>query len=264
MPFLNEGWGIITISKLIYSFLIFSTVLISYMIVNAFRRNVLFHEITADSAHAKDRSLTLFFISDVHRRKIDNNLLQKIKNEIDIVIIGGDLTERGVPLKRISKNVENLSSLAPIYFIWGNNDREVGEIEIRKIIARYNGKILDNENTTFPGHPTWGILGTDDPSNGSPDIAATLRNVDCYEKTILVTHTPSLFRKVELEFQPDLMLAGHTHGGQIRIGKFGLFEKGSFIIDGNRAKLISNGFGTTSLPLRLGADSECHVIKVNY
>lgn len=234
------------------------------MILNAFRRNVLFHEITMNSTHVKNRSLTLFFISDVHRRKIDKRLLQKIKNEIDIVIIGGDLTERGVPLKRISKNVENLSSLGPIYFIWGNNDREVGEEEIRKIIASFNGKILDNENAPFPGHPTWGILGTDDPSNGSPDIAATLRNVDRYEQTILVTHTPSLFRKVELEFQADLMLAGHTHGGQVRIGKFGLFEKGTFKIDGNRARLISNGFGTTSLPLRLGANSECHVIKVNY
>jgi len=234
------------------------------MFVNAFKRNVLFHEITTDSTHAKGRSLTLFFISDVHRRKIDKHLLQKIKSEIDIVIIGGDLTERGVPLTRISKNVENLSSLAPICFIWGNNDREVGEDEIRKIIARYDGTILDNESIPIPSHPTWGVLGTDDPSNGSPDIAATLRNVDCYEKTILVTHTPSLFRKVELEFQPDLMLSGHTHGGQIRIGKFGLFEKGSFIIDGNIAKLISNGYGTTSVPLRLGADAECHVIKVNY
>ena len=167
-------------------------------------------------------------------------------------------------MPRISKNIRALSRLGPIYFIWGNNDREAGEEEIRKIIALWGGKILDNESTPLPGHPKWGILGTDDPSSRKSNIDATLRNVEQYEKTILVTHTPSLFRKVERVFHPDLMLAGHTHGGQIRIGKLGLLEKGSFEIDGGRAKLISNGFGTSTLPLRLGARPECHIIKINY
>ena len=60
------------------------------------------------------------------------------------------------------------------------------------------------------------------------------------------------------------MLAGHTHGGQIRIGKYGLQEKGSFRMKQGRAKLISNGYGTSTLPLRLGAAPECHVIEINY
>lgn len=80
----------------------------------------------------------------------------------------------------------------------------------------------------------------------------------------MVTHTPSLFRKVEQVYHPRLMLAGHTHGGQIRLGKWGLQEKGVFRLDGGRAKLISNGYGTSTLPLRLGAAPECHVIVINY
>ncbi|MCZ2259483.1 metallophosphoesterase [Sporosarcina sp. G11-34] len=208
--------------------------------------------------------LKLFFISDIHRRKIDEKLIMKINTDIDAVIIGGDLAERGVPLSRVSQNIQMLASLGPVYFIWGNNDREAGEKEIRAIIAEYDGKILDNESVFVEGHPKWGILGVDDPSSRNADVPKTLSEVEKYEKTILVTHTPSLFRKVEPVFQPDLMLAGHTHGGQIRIGKFGLFEKGSCKMDGNRAQLVSNGYGTSTLPLRLGARPECHIIEIMY
>ena len=59
------------------------------------------------------------------------------------------------------------------------------------------------------------------------------------------------------------MLAGHLHGGQIRIGPIGIYEKGSYRLKENRAELISNGFGTTGVPLRLGAKSECHIITLH-
>ncbi|MHA6259615.1 metallophosphoesterase [Sporosarcina sp. CAU 1771] len=209
--------------------------------------------------------LNVFFISDIHRRKIDDKLLSKIGNvTIDLVIIGGDLAEKGVPISRISENIRKLSRLGPIYFIWGNNDREAGEIEIRNVINMCGGVILDNENAPIPGHPSWGILGTDDPSSRNVDIPATLKGIENYKKTILVTHTPALFGKVERIYHPDIMLAGHTHGGQIRIGKFGLLEIGSFKMKGNRAQLVSNGFGTSTLPLRLGAMPECHIIQIRY
>ena len=109
--------------------------------------------------------LTLFFNSDIQRRKIDEKLIMKIKTDIDAVISGGDLAEGGVPLSRISQNIQTLASLGPVYFIWGNNDREVGEKEIRAIIAEYDGKVLDNESVFIEGHPKWGILGVDDPSS---------------------------------------------------------------------------------------------------
>ena len=146
--------------------------LIGFMAVYARQRNVIHHELIDGKGGAGEKRLTVFFISDIHRRKIDDKLLRKVWGgpEIDIVIVGGDLAERGVPLSRIDRNVRNLALLGPIYFVWGNNDREVGEEAIRTIIDRHGGKILDNESATIPGHPDWGICGTDDPSSRKVDI----------------------------------------------------------------------------------------------
>ena len=237
-----------------------------FMFLNAHRRNVIFHEMNIKQTCERGNRLSLFFISDIHRRKVDKKLVAQVieRGQIDFVIIGGDLAESAVPLSRIEENVRILATIGPIYYVWGNNDREVGEDAIREIMQRYNGKILDNESVIIPGHPTWGLCGTDDPSSRKVDVEASLRYIKQYEHVILATHTPSVFRKVEALIEPDLMLAGHTHGGQIRVGKFGLQEKGEFRMNGNRAKLISNGYGTSTLPLRLGADPECHVIVIDY
>lgn len=236
------------------------------MFMSARGRNVIFHNMKIKDDSLADKKMSVFFISDIHRRKIDEKLLAKVQSsqKIDLVIIGGDLAERGVPLTRITENIRKLAQLGPLFYVWGNNDREAGEEEIRGIISRYGGKILDNESVGIPGHSQWGIGGTDDPSSRNVDIDSTLRYIEQYENVILVTHTPSIFKKIEQFYQPRLMLAGHTHGGQIRFGKYGLQERGEFRLEKGRAKLVSNGYGTSTLPLRLGAKPECHVIVINY
>ncbi|WP_318617314.1 metallophosphoesterase [Sporosarcina sp. YIM B06819] len=256
----------VTVNKMVWIALSMMSGFLAFMFMNARQRNVIYHEMNVETGKAVDKQLTLFFISDIHRRKVDEKLLAKIRDthEIDVVIIGGDLAEKGVPLANIAKNVEHLARLGPLFYVWGNNDREVGEQEMRDIITRYGGKILDNDSVTVPGHSSWGICGTDDPSSRNVDIDSTLRNHHQYEEMIVVTHTPAVFRKVEQFCRPRLMLAGHTHGGQIRLGKWGLQEKGEFRLHDGRAKLVSNGYGTSTLPLRLGAAPECHVITINY
>ncbi|MDW0115579.1 metallophosphoesterase [Sporosarcina thermotolerans] len=237
-----------------------------YMFAFAKRRNVISHSYTVGKEIKQGKELSLFFISDIHRRHIDRRLLEKVKSygSIDIVVIGGDLAEAGVPLPRIERNIRALSTLGPLFFIWGNNDREVGEDEIRKIISRHGGVILDNTDAAIPNNPLWGICGTDDPSSGRVDIKATLKNAKSYPYLIVAAHNPYMFRKIEEVCSPDLMLAGHTHGGQIRMGKFSLHALGRFSEQEGKAKLVSNGYGTSIVPLRLGAAPESHVIKINY
>ncbi|WOV85994.1 metallophosphoesterase [Sporosarcina oncorhynchi] len=240
--------------------------LLMHMFFLAKRRNVCHHSYSVDSENPERKVLSVFFISDIHRRRIDKRLMKQVKTfgEMDVVVIGGDLAEGGVPLSRINRNVKELSKLGQLFFIWGNNDREIGEEALREIITRNGGTILDNENAVIKVHPSWAICGTDDPSNRNVDVQSTLKNINQYKHLIVATHTPSLFRKIEEIIHPELMLAGHMHGGQIRFGKYGMQPLGKFSEQEGKAKLISNGYGTSLLPLRLGAKPESHVIKINY
>ncbi len=227
-------------------------------------RNVKQHHIQVNNHSGRRKKMTVFFITDIHRRKIDKRLLKKLKQEIDLVIIGGDLAEKNVPLARIDQNVERLSKLGQVFYVWGNNDREVGEEAIREIMARHNGIILDNENQVIPSHHDWGICGTDDPSSKKINLEKSLERIERYQNVLFVSHQPIVWKRAEQFIKPTLMLSGHTHGGQIRFGKFGIGDKGFFKWSGNRGKLISNGYGTSSIPFRLGAHPESHLITIYY
>ncbi|MFP3472451.1 hypothetical protein R0J90_20570, partial [Micrococcus sp. SIMBA_144] len=58
----------------------------------------------------------------------------------------------------------------------------------------------------------------------------------------------------------DLMISGHTHGGQIRLFGWGLYKKGRLENLPETTLLVSNGYGTTAIPLRLGAPAETHLL----
>ena len=49
--------------------------------------------------------INLFFISDIHRRMISEKIIEQVQGKVDVVIIGGDLTERGVPFERVKENI---------------------------------------------------------------------------------------------------------------------------------------------------------------
>jgi predicted MPP superfamily phosphohydrolase len=212
-----------------------------------------------------EKPLTLFFISDIHRRKITNRLLKKVNTEIQAVIIGGDLAERGVPLRRIEQNIKALAKIGPIYYVWGNNDREVGAHHIRRYIHNVGGIILENEAICINNSEqlVW-LIGLEDVSSGRADIEKSFERVPDNVTIIFVSHTPFVFDKVRDNFHSDLLLAGHTHGGQIRLGKWGYYQKGTLLTDHDKVTLISNGFGTTLVPLRLGAPAECHILSIKH
>lgn len=236
----------------------------TYMFCLAHRNRIIQHTITKGNT-SSSRKLTIFFISDIHRRRLPLRLLQKLKGfPLDAVIIGGDLAEKGVPLGRVQRNVQLLAELGPLYYVFGNNDQEIGTEPIVQTIENAGGIVLADATAGIPGHPSWSICGLEDPANGNVDIEKAVNSAAGAEHLILVVHNPSLFKKIEHRLDADLLLAGHTHGGQIRFFDWGLQDLGSFQQTGGKAKLISNGYGTTMVPLRLGAKPECHIIEIHY
>lgn len=233
-----------------------------YMLYLAFQVNVKTHSICVEEMRP-GAQVHLFFISDIHRRKIDSKLIYSLMGKVDFVIIGGDLTEKGVPLHRTEQNIEQLKKLGDVFYVFGNNDREVGEQNLIELLEKNDVHLLVNQSMERIIDGTLiRLVGVNDGFSGKVNIYDAFQDVKEEDIVIFITHAPAYFNNAKKVSKPHLLVAGHLHGGQIRFGPFGIYENGAFKVKENSAELVSNGFGTTGVPLRLGAKSECHIITM--
>lgn len=249
---------------IILAFLLLVLLLIIYMWKLATESNVLEQHLAFKDFPESFGDVKIFFISDIHKRRIDSAIINKVKGKTDIVIIGGDLTEKGVPLSQVENNVKKLKELGPVYFVWGNNDYEVDYHELDALLLSLGIKILDNTSVLFQSNTgdKLSLMGVDYIEWGRADLNQALADSEEDSFKILVSHCPRIMNRVKEEHRISLVLSGHTHGGQIRLFGFGKYSIGDISKKGNTVVLTSNGYGTSLVPLRLGAKSETHLIHL--
>lgn len=216
------------------------------------------------------------FITDLHRRCIPKDVRQELMEEtFDLVLIGGDITEKRVPLKRVEDNVHFLSTLAPSYFVWGNHDY-AGDYRALEIMLRdHRVTILDNKATSFEsGTDKLWILGIDECSLKRDQLSQALAEVEDSGYRLLLSHNPIIIKQLTDQDQIKGILSGHTHGGQIclpfigpiSLGPKSFYRKyltGEYLLRNGEAKLfISRGAGTSNVPLRLLAPPELHIFTM--
>lgn len=208
-------------------------------------------------------NLNVFFISDIHRRKIKRRTIESIKEKFDFIVIGGDLTEKGVSLEKSRMNIKILRTFkVPIYFVWGNHDYEVRHNRLYKMLTEEDVIVLADRSELYcRGDEAINILGFDYHQNEShrPEINWQVAEENY---TILLTHVPDAYFRLakDLRSKINTVLAGHTHGGQIRFFGLGYYQNGGLsTIEGTHV-LISEGYGYTLLPFRLQTSSQCHVL----
>jgi uncharacterized protein len=238
--------------------------LLIFMLKEAFSNTVKYEQLLFEDFPENVDALKIFFISDIHRRTINDKIINEAAGKVDIVIIGGDLTEKGVSFERIRKNISKLKSLGPVYFIWGNNDYEVECDRFRRLLISEGTVLLENSSVMLnqdSNHPI-ALIGVEDLSLHRDNLDTAFDKVPENAFKILLAHNPATIKKMGTDQKVSLMLSGHTHGGQIRLFGFGLYQPGGVEIIKDTVVLVSNGYGTTALPLRLGAPSETHLITI--
>ena len=235
--------------------------LISYMVYLAFGNNVLNHIVKASG---ENETYNIFFISDTHNRLIHSSVMKQVKGKVNCIIIGGDFVDHRTSLHKIEENLRMLTAVAPTYFVWGNNDQEVPQEDFLPLLAKYNVQIICNDSFVIHDGKNKIRLCAIDFNGTSAMIEQSIIKCEKDEHIIFVSHDPHRFREVLKYITPLLLLGGHIHGGQIRLGPFGFFQKGSFGPFYGTHQLISNGYGTTLLPLRLGAKAESHIIQIHF
>lgn len=236
--------------------------LLVYMFREAHLNIVRKHEFSFSNT-LLEKPIRLFFVSDIHRRKINSSIIKRMSNQVDLVIIGGDLLEKGVPLKRIEQNIKKLSSLGKVYFVWGNNDIEIEKKDLEALFNKWNVVVLKNSSVTVNHlQKEWALIGVDDLKTGKVDLDLAFQDVKQNTFKLLVSHNPRILKFLKEENGVSLVLSGHTHGGQIRIFGYGPYEKGKTHVYEGITQIISNGYGTTKIPLRLSARPETHYIEI--
>ncbi|MGB7999414.1 MAG: metallophosphoesterase [Anaerobacillus sp.] len=233
--------------------------LLGYMWIEAHLNRVVTNEIQINQLPEGFESYRIFFISDLHHRLISARILNKVRGKVDVVIIGGDVMEKGVSFDKVKQNMKELRSLAPCYFVWGNNDYEEGPAQLEQLLINHNIKILKNDSVRIiKNNDAISLLGVDDLSTENASVNDALQDAEEQTK-ILISHNPDIKHELPFNCGIQLILSGHTHGGQIRLFGWGIREKGGIKQFNETTIVISNGYGTTTLPLRLMAPAESHI-----
>ena len=243
---------------------IFGLALLVYMFKQAKEETVKEETLAFPEFPSSFGKVSIFFISDIHRRKLSADFIEPLKGKVDFVVIGGDLAEKGVSFEQVLQNIGELKKLGLIFFVWGNNDYELDYHELDSILLDNGVKILDN--TAFRFESDAGeileIIGVDDMIHERDELELAMEDATEGSFKILVSHDPGIVEKFTEKEKISLVLSGHTHGGQIRILGYGPHEKGAIHHLTHTTLLVSNGFGTTMIPLRLGAPPETHLLTL--
>jgi predicted MPP superfamily phosphohydrolase len=157
--------------------------------------------------------------------------------------------------------------------ILGNHDWWYYLAGVRRALAAAHIPILENDTVMLgePGQQFW-LAGLGDQLayrlgpgrfRGIDDLPGTLARVTSDDPVVLLAHEPDIFPKVPERVA--LTLAGHTHGGQIRIpliwpklvpSQYGARYAYGHIVEQERHMVVSGGLGTSIIPARLGVPPE--------
>jgi uncharacterized protein len=274
---------IVWIWGLIVAVLLIAVIIAVAMVSNAFKNRIITEEIILKSLPDVFDGFRILFITDIHRRRLPSALLTPLKGKVDAVLLGGDLTEKNSPLNRLADNMNLVTSIAPTYVVHGNHDYRANISLVDQIIRGSGAKLLMDENVSIEreGVFLW-LTGVDFPKKGGNTSYRPLPRLKTYASSIddicriILVHDPLWLSKRQ-SVPADLILAGHTHGGQVILPFLGQrhvenfyhkYDAGMFQWPrrdgtGRDAKLlISRGFGTSHLPIRWGSPAEMHVLTL--
>ena len=215
-----------------------------------------------------DNDINLIIISDLHDNELGENninLVEKIKSKSpDMVLVVGDMVNDNSYNSNIVVDfLKQISSAIPVYYSLGNTEEDYIKANTSDLIQELkdiNVTVLNNEYKDIKINNTTIRVG------GMYDYAFGVENKKVYSflcdfqdtknYKIMMSHRPDsfIFGDASEVWDIDLVVSGHTHGGQVRLpfmgglyvgdqGYFPMYDKGLF--DLNKIKiLITSGLGS--------------------
>ncbi|HEX2216938.1 MAG TPA: metallophosphoesterase [Xanthobacteraceae bacterium] len=230
------------------------------------------------------RPLRVAFLSDFHLGSYTGDVprLEAIVEEAsvlapDLALYGGDFVNMmlfgggRVPPNVAARILGRLPAPLGRIAVLGNHDRNYSSGEVADALRRHDIVVLSDEQRriTFEGAEI-DIVGIHDARRERPRAHALLSSLQKDQPSIVLAHDPYWFK--HLPPGPHLMLAGHTHAGQISLPVIGPLRNAShaplrwtygLVKEPGKRLYVTSGLGCSALPLRIGAPPEYVIVEVN-
>lgn len=258
------------------------TLLAATFVIDAFWLEKYFietNEFYLGDASSRTKNLKVIQISDLHLQTIRNQhkLLAKKINQIkpDLLLFTGDSVDRGKKMHLFDEYLSYFDQNIKKVAILGNREykRGISIDELKSIYKKHNTDLLINESRLYViGDQKISITGIDDLLGGNANFPLAMKSYLPADHHIVLTHCPEhrdTILKQRGNVPIDLVLSGHTHGGQIRILGYAPYKpegSGRYISgwyeEENPPLYVSKGIGTTALPVRFGSRAEIAIFNL--
>lgn len=227
-------------------------------------------------------------LTDFHyRHYAETSYLRRVVQEVnrlapDVVLLTGDFVseltfgsckhsaELSLPCAEILSAIKCPHRFA----VLGNHDHMVGPDIIARGLEIHGFPVLQNRYAAFhrDGARLW-IAGVESAAKGSPDLHAAVpqKLKASGDPVLLLAHEPDFADKAVEHGGIDLVLSGHSHGGQVRLPFVGALKlpplgekyvQGLFTFPGGMQLYVSRGIGAMKLPIRFMCRPEIAVLTL--
>ena len=219
-----------------------------------------------------EKRIRLVFFSDLHigEAMTPDYIARAVKliqdQQPDLILCGGDFIDHRAVYAydpRVMASLRSLHAPMGVYYVLGNHEyRDDLEANIRWV-SEVGGTLL-RDSIAFPGNGPLTLIGRDDWVNGNRKPFEVIANEadPLRGPVVLMEHTPASIDSIG-DSPVDLILCGHTHGGQIWPGQLMVWWRYGMVSGtrpvGEREVCISSGIGSAGATYRVGTRSEIRV-----
>ena len=171
----------------------------------------------------------------------------------------------------VAEALGKLRARLGVFAVLGNHDFDVDADEITHALRSQHIHVLRNSHRVLRhGSAALWVIGVDDVWYGADDLRGALRSVPTRDPKVLLCHNPLGIHRAAAH-GIDLVLSGHTHGGQVRLpvvgSVYGRSKLGVRFVDGwNRLDgtqiYVNRGIGKVLLPVRVACPAEIACLRL--
>jgi hypothetical protein len=208
-------------------------------------------------------------------RRVDELVAAVNAEHPDLILLAGDYRIHDIPFgtfvpeTEIAKELRGLRAPLGVLAVVGNHDGWHGTV-MRRAFEAEGLRVLQDEVVEITTRGTaFSVLGVEDEEVRTLTADQELALAHPGTPLLVLVHEPDLF--AELDSRVSLTLAGHTHGGQVRLpwigapwshSRYGQRYLAGHIIEDSRHLFVTTGIGTSVLPIRIGVTPEFVILTL--